>query len=179
MDIHVTSDGGSTGLLTYGKLQFHCALGKTGVVQEKREGDHATPIGRFPLRRLYYRADKLTAPTCRLPMQITEKSDGWCDDPQSPQYNRAVKLPFDGRHEKMWRQDDLYDLVLVLGHNDSPPVPDGGSCIFMHVAREEYQPTEGCVALKKQDLIRLLAEIDPESHIIIHPGGSEETSALP
>ncbi|MCR9212861.1 MAG: L,D-transpeptidase family protein [Proteobacteria bacterium] len=169
MDIQVISKGGSTGTLTYGKLSFPCALGKSGIIREKREGDHATPIGRYPLRRLLFRADKSPAPDCNLLTQEIKPSDGWCDDPDNTLYNRPVELPFDGRHEKIWRDDDLYDFVVVLGHNDSPPVPGMGSCIFMHIAQSDYSPTEGCIALKKQDMILLLSELSPESHIVIHP----------
>ncbi len=169
MDIHVTSKGGPTGTLTYGEMEFHCALGKSGVLPDKCEGDHGTPIGRFPLRRLLYRSDKVSPPACRLVKQEITVSDGWCDDPENPFYNQPVKLPFEGRHEKMWREDNLYDLVLVLGHNDSPPVPGAGSCIFMHIAQDDYGPTEGCIALKKQDMALLLSDLDPDSQIVIHP----------
>ena len=169
MDIEVILKAGSRGALSYGDLRFDCALGKAGVTAEKCEGDHATPAGRFALRGLFYRSDKVSNIATALPMQEISPLDGWCDDPDNAQYNRYVRLPYAARHEKLWREDDLYDLVVVLGHNDAPAVPGAGSCIFLHVAAENYGPTEGCVALKREDLIALLAAIDPETMINIQP----------
>jgi L,D-peptidoglycan transpeptidase YkuD (ErfK/YbiS/YcfS/YnhG family) len=169
MDIQVRLVNGSLGKLVYGSLEFDCALGKTGITKEKREGDHATPAGRYLLRWLFYRADKIPNIQSLLPQQQISSFDGWCDAPDHEHYNRYVRLPFEHSHEKLWRNDDLYDLVIVLGHNDSPAVPGAGSCIFLHVARDQYEPTEGCVALKKTDLVELLAELDPECWIEIAP----------
>lgn len=168
MDIEVTATEGTRGILRYGALQFDCALGKGGVRRDKHEGDGATPAGRFALRRLFYRADKLNPPQTRLPVQEIAPHDGWCDDPSSDLYNRHIRLPADVRHETLWREDDLYDLIIVLGHNDEPPVKGAGSCIFMHVAREGYGPTEGCVALKKEDLLTLLGALEADCAIYIH-----------
>ncbi|MEX1036290.1 MAG: L,D-transpeptidase family protein [Sneathiella sp.] len=167
MDIHVTQRDGSRGVLTFGDLKFDCALGKSGITADKREGDHASPAGRFALRRLLYRADKIATPETRLPLQEIDPQDGWCDDPDHDAYNRPVRLPFAARHETLWREDDLYDLLVILGHNDDPIIKDAGSCIFMHVAREDYGPTEGCVALDKGDLLALLAAIDGDTAIRI------------
>lgn len=169
MDIEVTASAGATrGSLRFGDLQFDCALGRSGIRREKAEGDGATPAGRFPLRSLYYRADRLARPQTTLPRHIISTEYGWCDDPASPAYNRHVRLPFAARHETLWREDELYDLIVILGHNDDPPVSGAGSCIFLHVARPDYSPTEGCVALKKRDLLTLLATIGRETFIHIH-----------
>lgn len=153
-DILVTSDG----FLTYRGLRFRCALGKGGVRPEadKREGDGATPLGRYPVRQILYRPDRLDAPVTALPVQALTAQDGWCDDPADPAYNRFVNLPFAASHEKLWREDHVYDVIAVLGHNDNPPVPGLGSAIFMHVARPDYSGTEGCVALALPDLLALL-----------------------
>ncbi|MCF8466331.1 MAG: L,D-transpeptidase family protein [Sneathiella sp.] len=167
MDIEVILKGASRGELKFGGLRFDCALGKTGITAEKREGDHATPAGRFPLRGLFYRPGKVPDIITALPRQEIGPLDGWCDDPDDAEYNRHVRLPCAARHERLWREDDLYDLVVVLGHNDAPAIPDAGSCIFLHVAAEDYGPTEGCVALKKEDLVTLLAAIGPETAINI------------
>mgnify|MGYP003115939218 FL=1 len=167
MDIYVKQQEGSRGLLTYNDLNFDCALGKSGVTPAKREGDHASPEGRFALRKLLYRADKVAKPETILPAQAIDRNDGWCDDPDHEAYNRPVRLPFGARHETLWREDELYDLVVVLGHNDDPVVKGAGSCIFMHVAREDYGPTEGCVALEKADLLQLLAAIEGDTAIRI------------
>ena len=94
-------------------------------------------------------------------------ADGWCDDPDAADYNRLVRLPCTARHERLWREDGLYDLVVTLGYNDDPPHPGRGSAIFLHVAREDYAPTEGCVALAPQDLLAVLAAVAPDDRLCI------------
>lgn len=154
------------GVLRHGALLVPCALGRAGVRADKREGDGATPAGTFALRRLWYRADRLDAPAIRgLAVRPIGRDDGWCDDPQSAEYNRPVSLPHPARHERLWRDDALYDLMVELGYNDGPIVPGAGSAIFLHVARSDYGPTEGCIALARGDLLRLLAEVGPETHL--------------
>jgi L,D-peptidoglycan transpeptidase YkuD (ErfK/YbiS/YcfS/YnhG family) len=134
-----------------------CALGRGGVRADKREGDGATPIGTWALRRVWYRADRLTAPPATaLPLRAIAETDGWCDDASSPDYNRPVTLPHPARHERLWRDDAVYDVVVELGYNDDPPVAPRGSAIFLHVARPGFTPTEGCVALALGDLLALL-----------------------
>jgi L,D-peptidoglycan transpeptidase YkuD (ErfK/YbiS/YcfS/YnhG family) len=143
--------------------RVRCALGRTGVrpAGEKREGDLASPIGVWPIRRLLYRPDKGPAPRTELPVEAIAPHDAWCDDPAEAAYNQPIKLPHRGSFERMWRDDDLYDLVLVLGHNDDPPKPMMGSAIFLHVARPAYAPTEGCVALARADVEALAAVARP------------------
>ena len=136
---------------------FRAALGKGGVRADKQEGDGATPAGVLPLRRVLYRADRLRAPACVVPVEPIVPEDGWCDAPGCPSYNRLVRLPIDASAEALWRPDGLYDIVGVLGWNDSPVVRDRGSAIFLHVARDDLAPTEGCVALRLHDLQALLA----------------------
>ncbi|HET8996416.1 MAG TPA: L,D-transpeptidase family protein [Acetobacteraceae bacterium] len=136
---------------------FRVALGRGGVRQDKQEGDGATPAGLLPLRRVLYRADRLPPPDCTVPVEPIAETDGWCDDPGARDYNRQVRLPHDARHEELWRRDGLYDVVGVLGWNDAPVVRGRGSAIFLHVARPDYGPTEGCVALALPDLRRVLA----------------------
>jgi len=134
-----------------------CALGRGGVRVDKREDDGASPIGTWPLRRVWYRADRLAAPpVTALPTRVIRQNDGWCDDASSPDYNRPVELPHAARHERLWRDDAVYDVLVELGYNDDPPVPARGSAIFLHVARPGYTPTEGCVALGLDDLLALL-----------------------
>ena len=151
----------------FGASAWPCAVGRSGVRVAKSEGDGATPVGAWPLRRLLYRPDRLEPPLCCLAAEPIAADDAWCDDPGHAAYNRAVKLPFDGRHERLWRDDRLYDLLVVLGHNDDPPVPGAGSCIFLHVARPGYRPTEGCIALAAGDLLTLLGRIDPDSRVLV------------
>lgn len=145
-----------SGWLTYDGMRFRCALGKGGVKNDKREGDGATPTGRFMLRELFYRPDKLAAPDCLLYKRALNPADGWCDDPRHADYNKLVRLPHPASCERMWRDDACYDLVIPLGYNDDPPVPGLGSAIFLHVARPDYSGTEGCVALSMADLLELL-----------------------
>jgi len=155
------------GWLECGDRVFRCSLGRHGVTNEKREGDRATPAGIFPLRRLLYRQDRLPAPACNLATAPIQPDDGWCDEPSHPAYNQLVTLPLEVSTERMWRKDQLYDLVLILGHNDDPIVPGLGSAIFLHVASDGYDPTEGCIALAKQDLLIVLEEVTPNSCIQI------------
>lgn len=167
MDIKVKAVKGHQGELTVNSRTYPCALGKSGVTTDKTEGDHAAPIGVYPLRSVYYRADKMQPPICALPCISIKPTDGWCDDPTDDAYNRPVTLPYPASHECLLRDDDLYDVVVVIGHNDAPPVPGRGSCIFMHVAKDGYEGTEGCVALKKPDLLEILTLINTESQIEI------------
>ncbi|MCF8470035.1 MAG: L,D-transpeptidase family protein [Parvibaculum sp.] len=160
----------SLGVLDIGGRRYPCALGRAGLVDSKREGDGGTPLGRFVLRELRYRQDRLTAPAAALPLIPISPDDGWCDAPDDPAYNRPVRLPYPASAETMWRADHLYDLVVVLGQNDDPVVPGAGSAIFFHLARESggvLQPTEGCVALKPDDMREVLALCGPDSAIRI------------
>jgi L,D-peptidoglycan transpeptidase YkuD (ErfK/YbiS/YcfS/YnhG family) len=143
-------------LLVAGQM-FRAALGRGGVRADKREGDGATPAGVMALRRVFYRAGRGAIPACAVPIEPTAPDDGWCDDPAHADYNQMVRLPHDGRCEELWRGDGVYDLVGVLGWNDAPVVRGRGSAIFLHVARPDFSPTEGCVALALADLRRVLA----------------------
>jgi L,D-peptidoglycan transpeptidase YkuD (ErfK/YbiS/YcfS/YnhG family) len=153
--------------LVFNGQSFTCALGKGGLSAFKREGDGATPLGIFTLRQCLYRPDRLGTPATRLPVKAIGENDGWCDDPKSPCYNLPVPLPFSYSHERLWRDDHVYDLIIPLGYNDDPVIPGKGSAIFMHVARKHYEPTEGCVALALPDLQVLLPHLDSSTCIEI------------
>ena len=132
---------------------LRCVFGEGGIVAHKQEGDRGTPCGPLPLRRVLYRADRLPPPVCgNLPREPIGSDDGWCDDPAHADYNRAVRLPHPARHERLWREDSVYDLLAVLGHNDDPVRRGDGSAIFLHVARPDEHPTQGCLALHLADL---------------------------
>jgi L,D-peptidoglycan transpeptidase YkuD (ErfK/YbiS/YcfS/YnhG family) len=146
------------GRLIWRGQTLRCAVGAAGVRIDKAEGDGATPAGLLPLRRVFYRADRVATPRCTVPVEPIAATDGWCDDPTHRDYNRYVRLPHDARHEELWRSDAVYDVVGVLGWNDAPVVRGRGSAIFLHVARPDLAPTEGCVALTLPDLTLLLAE---------------------
>lgn len=147
---------GARGLVTVGQRSFPCALGRSGIKAVKREGDGATPLGVYRLVRIYYRADKVRRPTTRLPVVRIRPDDGWCDAPHDRNYNRWVRHPYPASAERLWRDDDLYDLVVVLSHNERPRVRNRGSAVFLHVARPGLKPTEGCVAMRRGDLLRVL-----------------------
>lgn len=157
----------ANGTARWGESHFRCALGRTGVSTEKREGDGATPEGAFPLRRVLYRADRLAKPETLLPVAAIQPEDGWCDAPEHTDYNRPVTFPFEASAERLWREDFLYDLLLIPGFNDSPPVSGKGSAIFVHVAKADYEPTEGCVALALKDLQTILSEADADASLRI------------
>jgi L,D-peptidoglycan transpeptidase YkuD (ErfK/YbiS/YcfS/YnhG family) len=146
------------GRMTLGAETTRCALGWGGLrpASLKREGDGCTPIGRWPIRQVLWRPDRLPPPPPRLdPAPITPRSS-WCDDPLHPDYNRPVTLPHPARTERLWRDDHLYDIIVVLGHNDDPVIPGAGSAIFLHIARSDFAPTEGCVAVAIPAMRRLL-----------------------
>ncbi len=143
------------------------ACGKAGVTADKREGDHASPAGTFPLQRVFYRPDRLVAPKTGLPVVSLTPSDGWCDDPADPNYNRLVTLPYAASHEDLWRADGLYDAIVVIGYNTDPVVPDRGSAIFLHCASPDFAATEGCIAIARDALVALLGLLGPGSRITI------------
>ncbi len=157
---------------------YPCALGRGGVLpaNRKREGDDASPAGLYPLLGLYYRADRLDLPEMRhqsaLPVQEIGPDLGWCDDPACGSYNSAVDLPHPGSAERLWRAsgkgESLYDLVVVMGHNRNPAVPGLGSAIFLHVARDDFSPTHGCVAIAREALLEILPELDARAMMRIH-----------
>jgi L,D-peptidoglycan transpeptidase YkuD (ErfK/YbiS/YcfS/YnhG family) len=130
-------------------VEGRCAVGKTGVkaAAEKREGDGASPLGVWPIRRVLYRADRVPAPGTALPCTAIEPDDGWCDAPNDPAYNRPVTLPYAASAERLFRDDHVYDIVVVLGHNDDPVIPGAGSAIFWHIAQPDWRGTEGCIAV--------------------------------
>ncbi len=168
MDLSLRRDGETWVAVLADGRRFRCAIGRGGVVREKREGDGGTPVGVWPMRRLLYRPDRLDGPPATgLPVRAIDPTDGWCDDPADPNYNRPVALPYPASHETLWREDHLYDLIVVLGHNDDPPVPGAGSAIFLHVAHPDYEPTAGCLALARDDLLSALPHFTPGSRVIV------------
>lgn len=163
MDVFVYSSG----YITVDKSQFRCALGRTGIKENKKEGDGATPAGKFPFRSVLFRSDRLSIPHTMLPTSSIQPEDGWCDEPYDPNYNKPVCIPYDASYEALWREDCLYDIIVVLGHNDEPVTPFCGSAIFLHCAKKNYSPTKGCVALSKRNLVSLLKLIGPEDNLIV------------
>ena len=154
--------------LSWNNKNVRCEIGRNGINIRKREGDGVTPAGIFPLRKVFFRADRLPNPNTGLSTKKLNPEDGWSDDPKDPAYNKLIKRPHPYRHERLWRDDNIYDVIIELGQNDSPPRPGWGSAIFIHVAHPERSPTEGCVALKLEDLLLLLEDCDKMTTINIH-----------
>ena len=136
-------------VLDWGAGPRCCAIGPAGISRKVSEGDGATPLGVFALREIFYRADRVAPPRSILPLRVIAKDDGWCDAPGDENYNRLVKLPYPASAENLWRDDDVYNILVVIGFNDDPVVADKGSAIFLHLARPDYRPTAGCVALSE------------------------------
>jgi L,D-peptidoglycan transpeptidase YkuD (ErfK/YbiS/YcfS/YnhG family) len=168
----------SLGWATLGERRWRCAVGAGGIREDKVEGDAATPAGTFPLRRILFRNDRLVLPKVRLPAKPIAEHDGWCDDPRSSTYNRLVRIPNEWSHERLWREDGLYDLVVVVGYNDDPPEGEWGSAIFLHVAREDYSPTRGCIAFAREDLLELVTLIGPATKLSVLSHPTTQRAAL-
>jgi L,D-peptidoglycan transpeptidase YkuD (ErfK/YbiS/YcfS/YnhG family) len=163
MDLVVSADG----VARFGSHAARCAIGRGGISSAKREGDGTTPVGRFVCRWLYWRADRMAEPASRLGRRPIGRTDGWCDDPESSAYNRFIRLPASIRYETLWREDRLYDLLIVLGYNDQPAIPHLGSAIFLHVASVDFRPTEGCVAMALEDLHSFASVAGVGSRVLI------------
>ena len=161
----------SDGRIDIAGREAACVLGRSGVLPaaEKREGDGASPLGVWPLRRVLYRPDREAPPATGLPVAALKPDDGWCDAPGDPAYNRPVRLPYPASAEQMWREDRVYDLVVILGHNDDPPVSPMGSAIFLHLVQPDRSATAGCVAVSREDMLDLLARARPGDALAILP----------
>jgi L,D-peptidoglycan transpeptidase YkuD (ErfK/YbiS/YcfS/YnhG family) len=154
--------------LLAGRRAIQAALGRSGIKSSKREGDGATPAGRFHPVRLWWRADRLPRPRTLLPVRRIGPADAWCEDPADRRYNRAFRRSASELGDRLLRADGLYDLIIEIDHNTRPRVAGRGSAIFFHVARQGFAPTAGCVALSRSDLIRLLGRLSPRTRIVIH-----------
>lgn len=155
------------GILRAGPLTLRCALGRAGLVRDKREGDGGTPVGRFVPLAAAWRADRLRRPSTALPLAPIDAGDGWCDAPRDRNYNRPVRLPYPASAERMARPDALYDIVVDLSANRRPIRKGRGSAIFLHVAAPDFSPTAGCIALERRTLVRLLARLSPRTVFVV------------
>jgi L,D-peptidoglycan transpeptidase YkuD (ErfK/YbiS/YcfS/YnhG family) len=156
-----------TGYLKYKNLKYRCALGKAGVNEKIKEGDNITPKGIFKITKIYYRPDKIKKIKTLIKKIKIKKNMGWCDDPRSRFYNQQIKLPTKYGHERLYRNDNLYNLIAVLDYNTNPIIKNKGSAIFLHVAKNKYQKTKGCIALKKEHLIKIISKIKKNTKIRI------------
>lgn len=163
--MHITVTSSNT--LTFKHKEYPCAVGKEGIGTKTREGDNITPHGVFPIRFGFYRPDRIVDLKSRIPFLPIAKDLGWCDAPEDSQYNRLVKLPYDASFEHLWREDHVYDLIISIGYNDDPVLPGQGSAIFIHLAREDFTPTAGCIALKRDDLLEIIPLLEHGSCLIV------------
>ena len=155
-------------LLLYKDYKLKCSVGKSGIRSQKKEGDFATPKGKFKLGLLYYRKDRIKLPKCKIIKKIIKKNTGWCDDSKSRKYNREISFPFKYRAEKLYRKDKIYDLLIVIKYNYKPTIKKKGSAIFLHLADKKYKPTKGCVAIAKKDFMKILPFINKKTKISIN-----------
>ena len=155
-------------LLKFNNVKFRCALGKSGIGDKEIEGDNVTPRGIYRIVKIYYRKDRIKKISSKFKLVEITKIMGWCNDIKSKKYNQLIKLPTKYSHEKLYRKDNVYDLILVLNYNMKPTIKNKGSAIFIHVTRENYQSTQGCIALKKNNLIKLISKINKNIKIKIN-----------
>jgi len=157
-----------SGYLKFKNLKFRCSLGKSGIGKKKIEGDNITPQGTYIVTKVYYRDDRIKKIKSKVKLFKIKKNFGWCDQPNTKYYNKLIQLPSKLSHEKLYRRDNIYDVILVLNYNMKPTFKNKGSAIFIHVAKKNYKKTAGCIALKKIDLINLVKEIERNTKVYIN-----------
>ena len=153
--------------ISFGNYKAKCALGKRGISIKKKEGDLITPKGTFKIKEIFYRKDRVKSLISRLKKTVIRKNMGWCDDPKSNNYNKLIYYPFKYSAEKLYRRENIYDILLVLNFNMNPIRKNKGSAIFIHVAKKNFQPTQGCIALNKSELIKLVKSIKKNTAVKI------------
>ena len=154
-------------LLIYKDYKLKCSIGKSGLSNYKKEGDFSTPKGRFKLGTLYYRKDRIKNFKCKIKKKTIKKNMGWCDDIRSKKYNKEISFPFKHKAEKIYRNDNLYDIFINIKYNQSPVTKGKGSAIFLHLTNNNYKPTRGCVAIQKKDFFKILPIIEKNTKIWI------------
>ena len=153
--------------LSFNNYKVKCAIGKRGIGYKKKEGDLITPAGRYIIKYILYRKDRIKKIQTQIKKFEITKNMGWCDDSRSKKYNKLIKLPSSYKYEKLYKKENIYDIILVLNYNMSPIIKNKGSAIFIHVAKKNYKKTEGCVALKKIHLLRVLKELKKHTKVEI------------
>mgnify|MGYP006447801253 CR=1 FL=1 len=153
--------------LIYNNYKVKCAIGKRGIGYKKKEGDLITPIGKYRVKSLLYRKDRVKTIKSKLKKITIKKNLGWCNDPKSSKYNQLINLPFSHKHEKLFKKANIYDIILVLNYNMNPIKKNKGSAIFIHVARNNYTKTEGCVAIRKTQLLKIVKQIKDSTKTLI------------
>jgi len=153
--------------LKYKDFKFKCAFGKAGVGEKKIEGDNITPKGTFGIVKIFYRSDRIKKISSKFKLIKITKNMGWCDDSKSENYNKLIKLPSKFSYEKLYRKDNLYDLILVLNYNINPTIKNRGSAIFIHIKKGDFTKTKGCITLKKENLLKIISLIQKNTKVII------------
>tara|TARA_B100001057_G_C22179024_1_gene692524 strand:- start:59 stop:559 length:501 start_codon:yes stop_codon:yes gene_type:complete len=153
--------------LTYKNYKAKCALGKRGIAYKRKEGDLITPKGEYKIKFILYRKDRLKKITSKIKLIVIKKNMGWCDDPNSNHYNKLVKLPYEYNYEKLYKKENIYDIILVLDYNMNPVIKNRGSAIFIHIAKKNYKKTEGCIAIKKKSLLKIIKDIKKNTKVKI------------
>ena len=148
--------------------KLRCSVGKNGISYKKKEGDNKTPRGKFKFKYILYRKDRIPNLKTQLKKIVICKKMGWCDDPSSKYYNQMIKLPFKSSAEKLWLKDNIYDIIIIIDYNLNPVIKFKGSAIFLHLAKNTYQSTKGCVAINKNDMKLLLEKINKKSKLQIY-----------
>ena len=154
--------------LYFYNYKIKCSIGKKGLTSLKREGDQRTPKGKFKFILLLYRKDRVNYFRSKIKKMIIKKNMGWCDDPKSKNYNKLIKFPFSYSAEKLYLQKNIYDLILVLNFNIKPIKKGLGSAIFLHISDRNFNPTKGCIAVKKKDFLKILKKITKKTNFIIN-----------
>ena len=153
--------------LTYSKYKVKCAVGKRGIGLKKKEGDLITPIGQYKIKYILFRKDRIKKVQSKIRKIEIKKNMGWCDDSRSKEYNKLIKLPFNYSHEKLYKKENIYDIILVLNYNMNPYKKKKGSAIFIHVASKSYEKTKGCIAIKKTELLKIIKKIKKDTKVKI------------
>ena len=154
--------------IRYKNLKFKCTLGRAGIGKKKVEGDNITPVGIYKILNVYYRSDRIKKLNTKFKIYQIKKDMGWCDDPKSKEYNQLIKIPSNYTHEKLYRKDNIYNLILALNYNMKTIIKNKGSAIFIHIANKNYKSTAGCIGIKKSHLIKLVKKIKKNTKVLIN-----------
>ena len=155
-------------ILYFKKYKLRCAIGKRGISIKKKEGDKKTPKGEFKLKYILYRKDRISNLKTTIKKIVIKKKMGWCDDPNSNYYNKIINYPFKYSSEKLWRKENIYDVVIVIDYNLNPVIKNKGSAIFLHIVKKKYQPTNGCVAVSKKNIKLIASQINKKTKLKIY-----------
>ena len=154
--------------LYFKNYKLRCTIGKRGISSRKLEGDKKTPKGEFKLKYILYRKDRVIDLKTRLKKVIINKKLGWCDDPNSSYYNKIINYPYKHSSEKLWRKENVYDIIIVIDYNLNPIVKNKGSAIFLHIAKRKYKPTNGCIAVSKKNIKLIVSKINKKTKLKIY-----------